>query len=180
MLWVVRLDPGKTMSDLLTAAQSEQRTTGWARQLGGPSFALPPRTSNATIDLSPGNYVRVCYVGSARANKARYHFLNGMSRPLTVVRSAKPHVRAPRPDVVARITGEGTVEFSGPIPIGRRVIRVVNSTGKDAEFKFQRMRPGVTGKEFLAIPDSIKSLPSRFYEHIDVPECIACRHFPAP
>lgn len=159
MLWVVRLGPGKTMADLYKAAQTGERTTGWAKHLGGPSFALPPNTSNATLDLEPGNYVLVCYIGSARADKARYHFLNGMSRPLTVVRSTKPHAPAPRPDVVARITGQGTVQLSRPIATGRRVIRVENTTDKDYEFKFQRMLPGVTGKEFLLQSADTPGLP---------------------
>jgi len=150
MLWVVRLDPGKTMADLYRAAQAEERTTPWAKHLGGPSFALPPRTSNATLDLMPGNYVLVCYIGSARADKARYHFLNGMARPLTVVRSATKHTPLPRADVVARISGEGTVELSRTVLAGTRVIRVENTTDKEYEFKFQKVPSGVTGREFLA------------------------------
>ncbi|MEO7823065.1 MAG: hypothetical protein ABIS15_05615, partial [Gemmatimonadaceae bacterium] len=152
MLWIVRLDSGKTMSDLYRAAQAGERTTTWAKQLGGPSFALPPRTSNVTLDLHPGNYVLVCYTGSAREDRARYHFLNGMSRPLTVLRTAKPHVRAPRPDVIAHITENGIVHLAAPIAAGRRVIRVQNATDQDYEFKFQQVPAGKTGKEFLAQP----------------------------
>lgn len=150
MLWVVRLNPGKTMADLYRAAQAGERTTSWAKQLGGPGLALPPRTSNATMDLDPGNYVLVCYVGSARADRARYHFLNGMSRPLTVMSATKPHARPPRPDVIARISGNGTIQLSAPITAGRRVIRVENLTDKDYEFKFQSVPAGRTGKEILS------------------------------
>ncbi len=150
MLWVVRLDSGKTMADLYAAAQTGARTTGWAKQLGGPAFALPPGTSNATLDLEAGNYVLVCYIGSARADRARYHFLNGMSRSLTVTASKGGRARASRPDVVGRITGNGTVQLSEPIGAGRRVIRVENATDKSFEFKFQRVPAGQTAKEFLA------------------------------
>jgi hypothetical protein len=150
MLWVVRLDSGRTMSDLYRAAQAGERDTPWARHLGGPSFALPPRTSNVTLDLEPGNYVLVCYIGSAREDRSRYHFLNGMSRPLTVVRTGKKHARAPRPTVTAHITGDGIVRFSGRIISGRNLIRVENTTRKDYEFKFQQVPAGMTGKDFLA------------------------------
>ena len=150
MLWVVRLDSGKTMSDLYRAAQSGERRTPWAKQLGGPSFALPPRTSNVTLDLEPGNYVLVCYVGSAREDRSRYHFLNGMSRSLTVVRTGKKDGPVLRPTVTAHIKGDGIVHFSGRIIRGRNLIRVENATQKDYEFKFQQVPAGMTGKEFLA------------------------------
>jgi len=150
MLWVVRLDSGNTMSDLYRAAQARERRTPWATQLGGPSFAVPPRTSNVTLDLEPGNYVLVCYTGSAREDRSRYHFLNGMSRSLTVVRTGKKHASLPRHTVTAHITGDGIVHFSGRIISGRNVIRVENATQKDYEFKFQQVAAGTTGKEFLA------------------------------
>lgn len=150
MLWIVRLARGKTMTDLYEAAKTGERTTSWAKQLGGPAFALPPRTSNATLDLEPGNYVLVCYIGSAREDKTRYHLMNGMARPLTVVRSAKARASLPKPDILARIIGEGTVQLSAAITPGRHVIRVENTTATDYEFKFQRVPTGLTGKDFLA------------------------------
>ena len=152
MLSVVRLDSGRTMKDLYDAAQRGERTAAWATQLGGPSFALPPLTSNITLDLEPGNYVLVCYIGSARADRTRYHFLNGMSRPLTVTRSSKRHAPFPRHDVTVRLTGDGTMEFSRPLAVGTNVIRVENTTDKSYEFKFQRMDSTMTAKDFLAQP----------------------------
>lgn len=154
MLWVVRLDSGKTMADLYRATQAGDVPTPWAKHLGGPGLALPPRTTNATLSLTPGNYVLVCFVGSARADRTRYHFLNGMSRAFTVVATSRPATAAPRADVVARIVGQGVVEFSAPIRAGRQVIRVDNASDRRKEFKFARMRTGVTGKDFLAQVDS--------------------------
>ena len=152
MLWVVRLDDGKSISDLHRAAQAGERVTPWARQLGGPSFALPPHTSNVTLDLEPGNYALVCYTGSAREDRSRYHLLQGMFRALTVVPGAAAKASMPRPDIIARITDGGAIHLSTPIPAGRVVIRVENETEEDYEFKFQRVPTGLTGKEFLAQP----------------------------
>ncbi|MEJ7813362.1 MAG: hypothetical protein WKG32_23340 [Gemmatimonadaceae bacterium] len=154
MLWVVRLEDGKTVADLYRAAQAGERMPPWARQMGGPGFNLPPRTTNATLDLEPGSYALVCYIGSAREDRSRYHLLHGMFRPLTVMPPTGRRVAAPRPHVLARITGDGIVQFSAPIAAGRRVIRVENVTDKDYEFKFQRIPPGRTGKDFLAQPPS--------------------------
>lgn len=159
MLWVVRLDDGKTVADLHRAAQAGERTTTWAKQLGGPGFALPPRTSNVTLALEPGNYALVCYIGSARENRERYHLLQGMFRALTVTPAATPAAALPRPNVTARITGNGVVQLSGPITEGRVVIRVENETDKDYEFKFQRVRPGLTAKQFLAQPPGDPGIP---------------------
>lgn len=152
MLWVVRLDSGKTLADLHRAAAAGERTTPWAPQLGGPAFILPPSTTNATLDLEPGNYALVCYVGSAREDRARYHLLHGMFRALTVVPSARRRSAPPRADVVATISGGNTVKFSKPLRAGRVVIRVENTTDEDLEFKFQRVPDGLTGKEFLTQP----------------------------
>src|SRR5688500_6854994 len=150
MLWVVRLDSGKTVADLQRAARARERTTTWATQLGGPGFAVPPRTSNVTLDLEPGNYVLVCYIGSAHDDRTRYQLLNGMFRALTGLPSTTTKAPAPRPDIIARITGDGVLHLSAPVPAGRVVIRVENETDTDYEFKLQRMRPGLTGKQFLA------------------------------
>lgn len=152
MLWVVRLDSGKTVADLYRAASAGQRTTSWARQLGGPAFADPPATTNATLELEPGNYALVCYIGSAREDRARSHLLNGMFRPLVVVPSSQRRAAAPKVDVVASISEAKVVTFSSPLRAGRMVLRVQNESAEDVEFKFQRVPPGLTGKDFLAQP----------------------------
>jgi len=126
--------------------------TSSARQLGGPAFIYPPSTTNATIDLEPGNYALVCYIGSAREDRTRYHLLNGMFRALTVTPSSHARLASPRVDVVATIGEGNALTFSQPLRAGRMVIRVENKTDKDLEFKFHRVPSGLTGKEFLAQP----------------------------
>ena len=150
MLWVVRLDSGKTVTDLYRAAASGARMSSWARQLGGPAFVFPPSTTNATIDLEPGNYALVCYVGSAHADRSRSHLLNGMFRSLTVTAALQRRPASAKVDVVATISGDKAVTFSQPLRAGRVVVRVENETDEDLEFKFQRVPVGQTGAEFLA------------------------------
>jgi len=150
MLWLVRLDSGRTAADLYRAAQAGERTTGWTRHLGGPGFALPPGTSNATLVLEPGNYVVICYVGSAREDRKRHHFLNGMFRALTVVPNPAPVAAMPVPDVVIRISETGALEYSAPIVAGRRVLRIENAGARSYEFSVRRVAPGRTTAEALA------------------------------
>lgn len=150
MLWVVRLDSGKTLAHLHDAAKAGERMTPWARQLGGPAFILPPLTTNATINLEPGSYALVCYVGSARSDPARYHLLNGMFRSLTVVPTSRRTAPLPKVDVTATLSGDGTAAFSRPLRAGRVAIRVRNETDEDLEFIFLRMPAGLTARTFLA------------------------------
>jgi hypothetical protein len=144
MLWVVRLDDGKTAADLIEAGRANAATP-WARIVGGPGFAVPPTTTNATIDLQPGTYALVCYVGSGREDRSRYHLLHGMARQLVVIASTAPPAAAVQPDVIARITAEGTVELSGPIQPGRQIIAIRNELPRNREFMFAREGGGGGG-----------------------------------
>lgn len=152
MLWVVRLDSGKTVGDLRRAAQAGDRETGWVHQMGGAASMLPPLMSNVTMDLPPGRYALVCYVGSAREDRSRYHLLHGMARSLTVVATSAPRPPAPKVDVHATIDGDGVVTLAAPVREGRVVIRVQNRTERNAEFRFMRVPDGVTAAAFLSQP----------------------------
>jgi hypothetical protein len=150
MLWLVQLDSGKTAADLYRAAQAGERTTGWSRNLGGPGFAIPPGTANATLVLESGNYVLTCFVGSAREDRERYHFLNGMFRMLTVVANLAPIAALPVPDVVVRVSMSNSLQYSAPILAGRRVLRIENTGPRPYEFSVRRVLPGRTTAEALA------------------------------
>ena len=144
MLWVVRLDEGKTIADLIAAARANVASP-WKTIIGGPGFALPPRTTNATMDLEPGTYALVCYVGSAREDRTRHHLLHGMVRQLIVTPSMLPPAPEVQPHVIARITAEGSVAFSAPIQAGRQIIAVKNEMPRATEFRFIRDRAGAGG-----------------------------------
>lgn len=149
MLWIVRLDSGRTAADFYRTVQAREPHK-WARNLGGPGFALPPRTTNATLVLKPGNYVLTCFVGSAREDRSRYHLLNGMFKALTVVPARSAPAATPKPDIVMRLTGDGALELSQQVTAGRRLIRVENGSAKAYEFQIRRVLPGRTTAEALA------------------------------
>ena len=150
MLWVVRLDSGRTAADLFAAERADSATP-WARLLGGPAFAYPPRTTNATMVLAPGDYVLVCYVGSAREDRRRYHLLKGMFRPLTVVPSGGDTGALPAADVVATIDSANKLRWSGPVTIaGTWRILVRNQSARRVEFGVVRVLDGHTAEEARA------------------------------
>jgi hypothetical protein len=147
MLWVVRLDSGRTMADFYAAARADS-SAPWARLLGGPGFAFPPRTTNATMSLEPGSYVLVCYVGSAREDRNRYHVLKGMFRSLTVVPSSAPAAGMPEPDVTVTMGPGSEVTFSTPIPrAGVWRILVLNRNSRRGPFAIRRVLAGHTAAE---------------------------------
>jgi hypothetical protein len=158
MLWVVRLDSGKSINDLIRAEQTDE-TAGWVRHMGGPGFSHPPASTNATMLLEPGSYALVCYVGSGRANTARYHLLHGMIRPLTVVPERTTRATMPTPDVIAKVTGDA-LTFSKPLRAGRALVMVQNETARRIEFKVVRVPDGMTGKEFMALPGDVEGVTS--------------------
>lgn len=148
MVWVMRLDSGHTVNEWYGATLKGEKIQ-WATNVGGPSFAEPPGATNATMVLRPGNYVLVCYVGSARDDKKRYHLMNGMFKPLTV-RPASANTQAlPRGDVSAVISGTGQVTLNGTLRRGTQSILVTNETAKAIEFTVHRIKTGRSATETL-------------------------------
>lgn len=146
MLWVTRLEPGRTVSEWYDA-HVKGEPTPWALDLGGPSAAEPPGTSNATMVLEPGNYVLVCHVGSAREDKNRSHLLKGMFRALTVVAGSSSAPVMPRAHVIARLTDAGQITLEGNVRRGPQQIRVINETAKSHEFMVLQVKQGRTAQE---------------------------------
>jgi len=150
MLWVVRLDSGMTAGEFYATAKADSSAPR-AHLLGGPGFAFPPRTTNATMVLEPGQYVLVCYVGSARADRRRYHLLRGMFRPLTVVAAGRNRDVLPAADVTVTLGADSISRFSTPITTaGTWRIGVHNARAKQAEFRMTRVLPGHSVAEALA------------------------------
>jgi hypothetical protein len=153
-LWIFRLEDGKTSTDLVEAFRA-RAPHPWAKNLGGPGFSFPPRTTNATLDLEPGSYVLACPVGSAREDQTRSHILKGMFRPFTVVPATGPKATAPRPDLIVRMASDGTTDLSAPITAGRQIINVENRTTEPHEVSFFRVPKGhVTTDDNLPLRDA--------------------------
>lgn len=78
----VKLEPGKTAEDFLK----------WAEKLNGPppasvvNGASPMTTGKSNtvaVDLAPGNYAMVCFIGDSKDMKP--HFMHGMVKKITVM-----------------------------------------------------------------------------------------------
>ena len=141
MVWLVRLDSGKTVADLLEAERNKSPTP-WATILGGAGFADAPGSSNVTMALTPGAYALVCYVGSAREDRNRYHLLKGMIRPITV--AGRPRsARLPAAQLTIDVRNDSATVPDTLRPGTHRIL-VRNSGERPTDFSINRVKPGYT------------------------------------
>ena len=141
MVWLIRLDSARTISDVLVAERDGQPTP-WKTILGGAGFADAPNSSNVTMLLTPGNYALVCYVGSAREDRNRYHLLKGMIRPLTVsARAASEPLPATQLTILLR---PGSVVMPDTLARGQHSILIRNERERAVDFGIRRVKAGFT------------------------------------
>ena len=149
---MVRLDPGKTVPELVEAYAEAIRTSGprpkWVTRFGGPGGASPGDSSSVTQYLEPGSYVWICPVED---NAGTPHFFKGEVKPF-VVRAAEGVVadRAagrPEADVVVRL-----MDFSfalDSVPAGRHTVRVENAGVEPHDLVMMRLAPGTTVADLM-------------------------------
>lgn len=138
---LVRLDSGRTVTDLLAVMQGPAPRPGWVTLFGGPQ-----NSGTAVMSLPAGNYVWVCFIPRVDGSP---HFSKGMVRPMKVG-PARVAASAPAPDVVVTMT-DFTWTFSKPITAGRRVVRVVTAVkSQPHEFMVVRLPPGKTVQDVMA------------------------------
>jgi hypothetical protein len=144
-LVLIRLDSAKTPADLQAAIKNPGPLPAWAVLSGGPNAADPMGQSTATVDLTAGNYVMLCFVDVPNGVP---HFAKGMVRPLTVTASATASAAAPVADVVATLS-DYSFALSQPLTAGQHTIKVQVQPGQPHELVLVRLDPGKTSKDLL-------------------------------
>lgn len=144
-LQLVRLDSGKTLGDLAAAMKKPGPMPAWAVMVGGPNAPDPGAESNATVDLTPGNYIVACFVDQPGGIP---HIMKGMVKPLTVVASSAGTAPAPTADVSVTMKDYGYT-FSTPLTAGHHVISVSNSGAQPHEFEVAKLDSGKTVQDLL-------------------------------
>jgi plastocyanin len=146
---IARLDSGHTAAEWLRARREGTPHPSWMHMIGGPGFPGKGRSANATIILTPGQYVLMCDVA---ARDGVHHFEKGMFRPL-VVRAVKSDGSGapmlPSADVVVKMR-DYAFDLSRAIRAGTRILRVVNAGTVTHEFRLVHVLKGHTAKESLA------------------------------
>ncbi len=147
---IVRLDSGRTVSELVDAYALAIRTSGprpaWVKRFGGPGGAAPGGSSNVTQYLEPGSYVWLCPVEDSSGTP---HFSKGEFTTF-VVRAASPDVAAQSaaPAASARIR---LTDFSfmveAPIKAGPHTISVENAGMEPHDLVMLKLAEGKTLEE---------------------------------
>ncbi len=136
---LIRLPVDKTSADFFTALQqAPEHPPKWLEYAGGPSLAVPGEASEATLFLTPGRYLFLCFVG----NQAGPHLAQGMVKEVTVT--------APEPaaDVTLNLLDyRFTVE--GSFRAGTQTVRVVNLGRQPHEASLALLAPGATAAQFV-------------------------------
>ncbi|HWG34517.1 MAG TPA: hypothetical protein VN650_10140 [Gemmatimonadaceae bacterium] len=145
-LSIIRLDSGKTLKDLEAALALPAAPPTWAVPMGGPNAPDPTKESNATLDLTPGNYAMVCFVDVPGGVP---HFAKGMIKAFTVgAAPAGAAATAPVADVDIKLVDYG-FDLSKPLTAGTHTFAVTNGASQPHEVELVRLAPGKTVEQLL-------------------------------
>jgi hypothetical protein len=145
-LMVVKLDPGKTLDDVMTALEAEGPPE-WAQLYGGVT-AQPGQSESYVVDLTPGNYVLLSF---GESEDGPPDAAQGMIASLTVTEAQTEVVEANLPQADAEINmADYTFIVNKELEAGEQMLRVDN-TGKELhELVIYRLKEGKTMEDFQA------------------------------
>lgn len=144
---MVRLEPGRSMQDLVAAYEEAIRTSGprpsWVARFGGPGGTAPGGSSNATQYLEPGSYVWICPVED---DEGHPHFAKGEVKPFVVHAAGAPagdREAAPEATMAVRLL-DFSFAFEAPPGTGHHTVRVENAGREPHDLVLLRLAPGKT------------------------------------
>ncbi|MEA3246640.1 MAG: hypothetical protein U9Q74_10850 [Gemmatimonadota bacterium] len=141
----VRLDSGKTLTDLEAALKNPGPPPGWAVFSPGPNAPDPGGSSNATVNFSAGNWAIICLVDLPGGVP---HFAKGMVHPLTVTPSSGAVAAMPPADVTLEVA-DYAFTLSKPLAAGKQVVSVVAKGPQPHEVEIVRFEPGKTMDDMM-------------------------------
>lgn len=155
----VRLDSGKTVQDLIPALDAMVKGEGpppaWMLLMAGPNAPDPGAESDATANLTPGNYAIVCMVDiPGRVS----HFDKGMVRALKVVPAAGAPAAEPTADVTITLS-DYAFATQGALTAGTHTFKVLNKGPQPHEIEIIRFADGKTMKDVGEFIDGKASGP---------------------
>ena len=145
-VWLVRLEGGHTVADLVEHFRTPGPAPDWAVDVGGPNApGAPDGETAAIVDLEPGTYALVCVIDLPDGIP---HVMKGMVRQVVVVPSSGPAATLPPADIVMTLD-DYAFGTDVPITAGRHTIRVENAAAQPHEVLFVRLEAGATAQEFM-------------------------------
>ncbi|MEP6491800.1 MAG: hypothetical protein ABJF01_03935 [bacterium] len=140
---LIRLDSGKTRADFDAAMKTKGPPPAWMVSTGGPNAPSPGMSTDAMINLTPGNYVMICFVDIPEHVP---HFTKGMVHDLKV--TAATGADSPEPAADATVTlSDYSFAVQGALTAGKHTIKVVNNGPQTHELELMRFLPGKSMKD---------------------------------
>jgi hypothetical protein len=154
----LRLLHGKSAADFRAAiAADSSRLPGWVQYAGGPNAHPPGSLASATVNLTEGDYVLMCWIPDKNGVP---HVALGMQKALSV-RGGKPmNVSQPKPSLTIKQIDYQFV-FSKRVESGRQTIEVMNHGSQPHELVVVKLMPGATVKDVIASFEPGASGPPR-------------------
>jgi uncharacterized cupredoxin-like copper-binding protein len=139
---IVRLNDGVTLEQFQAALQEgEAAAFPLVAFVGGPGLVDPGLSTQVTLDLTPGQYVLLCFIPS---HDGVPHLAKGMVRPLEVVAGtdkAQASQSQPQADATVKL-----LDFSFVLPAeiktGRQIWQIVNEGQQPHEIMLIKLAAG--------------------------------------
>lgn len=143
---IARLTGDHTYEEMIEYVENNgHQFPEWAVFMGGPSAPLSGETSEATLQLYPGNYALICGVPVPNGMP---HFMKGMTKPLTVVENNGKDAQAPKEDLVL-VMDDYSFAMAPEITAGTKTILVKNEGEQPHEFLLVRLEEEKTAGDIL-------------------------------
>ncbi|HEX6983263.1 MAG TPA: hypothetical protein VF181_10930 [Balneolaceae bacterium] len=143
---LVKIPPEHTYDELIQFMNNNMgKHPDWATMVGGPSAPLSGESSEATVNLEPGNYAAVCVIPVPAEEP---HFMKGMTHPLTVIEGEGVKTEEPEADVTI-VMNDYSFKVTPEIKTGTQTIRVENEGTQPHEFLLVRLEEGKEIKDVL-------------------------------
>ncbi|HEX6532221.1 MAG TPA: hypothetical protein VF019_06310, partial [Nitrospira sp.] len=143
----LKLLQGKSAADFRAAiAADPSRLPAWVQYAGGPNAHLPGSLASATVNLTEGDYVLMCWIPDKNGVP---HVALGMQKALSV-RGGKPvKVSQPKPSIVITQIDYQFVLSKG-VESGLQTIEVINHGTQPHELVVVKLAAGATVKDVIA------------------------------
>jgi hypothetical protein len=155
-VFLLRLDGGKTMSDLFGAMQPDGPLPSWAREVGGPNTPGPGGESSAILRLAAGRYAMICVIPSS---DGKPHVMKGMAKEVIVTPAASNTASANLRIGATMTLLDYAFKLSQPLQAGRQTIRVRNDAAQGHEVVVVRLQPGKSPTDMLAWMEKMEGPP---------------------
>lgn len=138
---LLRLNSGVSFGDFTQALQDEGEAAIQLTTLtGGPGALSPLKSTEVTLDLTPGDYVLACFISSEDGVP---HLAKGMLKPIKVTAGSNPNKDVP--DVAGTLNmRDFTFDIPDTVPAGPLTYRVVNAGPQPHELNILKLADGAS------------------------------------